>query len=48
MIREQAAMKPTDDPFARAVRALDEILTAGGIECLPAAWDGYADGRAQG
>jgi hypothetical protein len=48
MIREQAAVKPTDDPFARAVRALDEILTAGGIECLPAAWDGYADGRAQG
>jgi hypothetical protein len=29
--------------FARAWTLMDRILTDGGIECLPAPWDGFAD-----
>lgn len=43
VLREEAASLPADGRFARAWAAMDEILTNGGIECLPAPWDGYAD-----
>ncbi|MDQ1031321.1 hypothetical protein QF035_008903 [Streptomyces umbrinus] len=34
---------PETNPVRRLWERLDEILTAGGIECLPAPWDGYSE-----
>lgn len=41
VLRQEAASLPQGSRFAQAWARLDEILTAGGIECLPAPWDGY-------
>ncbi|MFI8089091.1 hypothetical protein ACIF9R_12345 [Streptomyces sp. NPDC086080] len=34
---------PEANPVRRLWERLDEILIAGGIECLPAPWDGYSE-----
>ncbi|MGA5598332.1 hypothetical protein ACPCSE_29280 [Streptomyces cellulosae] len=46
VLREEAAGLPEGSRLARAWAAMDRILTNGGIECLPAAWDGYGDAEA--
>jgi hypothetical protein len=43
VLREHAGELPADSTFAKAWALMDRILTDGGIECLPAPWDGYAD-----
>jgi hypothetical protein len=43
VLREEAASLPAGSLFARAWAALDQTLTNGGIECLPAPWDGYGE-----
>jgi len=43
VLREEAPGLPAGSRFARAWAAMDETLTAGGIECLPAPWDGYGE-----
>ncbi|MET7363199.1 hypothetical protein ABZS76_32845 [Streptomyces sp. NPDC005562] len=45
VLREHVGDIPADSTFARAWALMDRILTDGGIECLPAPWDGYADAR---
>lgn len=42
VLREHAPQLPAGSPFAEAWAAMDHLLTAGGIECLPAPWDGHA------
>ncbi|MFI1189683.1 hypothetical protein [Streptomyces californicus] len=44
VLRENAADVPKGSLFADAWALLDRILTDGGTECLPAPWDGPAEG----
>lgn len=46
LMREESASLPAGSLFARAWAAMDQTLTNGGIECLPAPWDGYGDAQA--
>ncbi|MFE5864505.1 hypothetical protein [Streptomyces virginiae] len=38
---------PETNPVRRLWERLDEILTAGGIECLPAPWDGCSEPKGE-
>lgn len=44
VLRENAADIPKGSLFAEAWALMDRILTDGGPECLPAPWDGPAEG----
>ncbi|MEU6362180.1 NAD(+)--rifampin ADP-ribosyltransferase [Streptomyces albidoflavus] len=43
VLREHVGELPANSLFKEAWERLDRTLTDGGIECLPAPWDGYAD-----
>jgi len=43
VLRARGDDVPADSTFARAWARMDRILTDGGIECLPAPWDGHPD-----
>ncbi|PPS89594.1 hypothetical protein [Streptomyces sp. MH60] len=48
VLRAHVGELPEGSTFAAAWNLMDRILTDGGIECLPAPWDGYGDHAPEG
>jgi hypothetical protein len=48
VLRAHVGELPEGSAFAAAWKRLDETLTNGGVECLPAPWDGYGDHAPEG